>query len=96
MYKHIPQHNNLSPTSLLITLTVFVASATNSPIYKPRPGSYLRSERVRCDQNRLYVKQSSFSFFVGGKKNDAVSRFLLNWINYTFLYFMCCLNLIKT
>ncbi len=23
--KHIPQHNNLNPTSLLITLTVFVA-----------------------------------------------------------------------
>ncbi len=35
--KHIPQHNNLSPTSLLITLTVFVAGATNSPIYKHRP-----------------------------------------------------------
>ncbi len=37
--KHIPQHNNLSPTSLLITLTVFVAGATNSPIYKHRPES---------------------------------------------------------
>ncbi len=35
--KHIPQHNNLSPTSLLITLTVFVAGATNSQIYKHRP-----------------------------------------------------------
>ncbi len=35
--KHIPQHNNLSTTSLLITLTVFVAGATNSPIYKHRP-----------------------------------------------------------
>ncbi len=35
--KHIPQHNNLSPTSLLITLTVFVAGATNSPINKHRP-----------------------------------------------------------
>ncbi len=29
--KHIPQHNNLNPTSLLITLTVFVAGATNQP-----------------------------------------------------------------
>ncbi len=35
--KYILQHNNLSPTSLLITLTVFVADATNSPIYKHRP-----------------------------------------------------------
>ncbi len=35
--KHNPQHNNPSPTSLLITLTVFVAGATNSPIYKHRP-----------------------------------------------------------
>ncbi len=36
--KHIPQHNNLSLTSLLITLTVF-NGATNSPIYKHRPCS---------------------------------------------------------
>ncbi len=35
--KHIPQHNNLNTTSLLITLTVFVDDATNSPIYKHRP-----------------------------------------------------------
>ncbi len=36
--KHIPHHNNLNPTSSLITLIVFVAGATNSPIYKHRPG----------------------------------------------------------
>ncbi len=45
--KHIPQYNNLSPASLLITLTVFVAGATNSPIYKHRdnfgPGACARS-----------------------------------------------------
>ncbi len=37
--KHIPQHNNLSPTSLLVTLTLtaFVAGATNQPINKHRP-----------------------------------------------------------
>ncbi len=49
---HIPQHNNLSPTSLLITLTVFVTGATNSSIYKHRPevtfgpGPFARSNRL--------------------------------------------------
>ncbi len=45
--KHIPQHNNLSPTSLLIPLTVFVAGATNQPDIQTQTGSYLRSGRVR-------------------------------------------------
>ncbi len=55
--KHIPQHNNLNPTSSLITLTVFVAGATKSPIYKHRPevnfgpGAWARWNRL-YSQNR--------------------------------------------
>ncbi len=45
--KHIPQHNNLSPTSLLITLTVFVAGATNQTDIQTQTRSYIRSWRVR-------------------------------------------------
>ncbi len=46
---NIPQHNNLSPTSLLITwtLTSFVAGATNQPDKQTQSGSYLRAGRVR-------------------------------------------------
>ncbi len=54
--KHIPQHNNLSPTSLLITLTVFVAGATNSLIYKHRP-EVTFGPGACARWNRLYKSQ---------------------------------------
>ncbi len=57
--KHIPQHNNLIPTSLLITLTVFVAGATNSPIYKHRPK--LSSVQARANNETVYIWMSFHS-----------------------------------
>ncbi len=65
--KRIPQHNNLSPASLLITLTVFVAGATNSPIYKHRPD--ITFGPGACERwNRLWVGvRVSVMWFFRGK-----------------------------
>ncbi len=55
--KHIPQHNNLSPTSLLITLTLtaFVAGATNQPDIQIQTGNKLRARRVRPMKPSIYT-----------------------------------------
>ncbi len=53
--KHIPQHNNLSPTSLLITLTVFVAGATNQPDIHSSTDRKLTSVRARAPDETVYT-----------------------------------------
>ncbi len=51
--KHTPQHNNLNPTSLLITLTVSVAGATNQPDIQTQT-PVLTSVRVRAHDETVY------------------------------------------
>ncbi len=62
--KHIPQHNNLSPTSLLITLTLiaFVAGATNQTDKKTQTGSSLQA-RLVCPMKPSIAKKVMFVSF---------------------------------
>ncbi len=66
--KRIPQHNNLSPTSLRITLTLtaFVSGATNQTDKQTQTGSKIRSRRVRPMKPSIRVlhpSMSSFTFY---------------------------------